>query len=259
SEQSPKRMSAILRRSRSKSRSRSSSINNSSVPDHFSATMPRMSMPPLQQPQPPLLSEPLPQPEHASARASTAPGSALAAAIAASSGHASSSHTNHAHANRAHASNGNTSCMVTVLYDFEGDGSSTLTIKAGDKVRVVEPESDGSGWTEVQIGDGRQQGMVPTAYLNMSEFKPAAAAAAAAAASNDVPSPQPAAEPAEPPASAAEYMVALYDFDERNPGELSCKQNQHVKVVSRDAGDGWLLCEVDGRQGVLPANYLSLL
>ncbi|KAJ2645400.1 Protein BZZ1 [Coemansia sp. RSA 1250] len=146
--------------------------------------------------------------------------------------------------------------MVTVLYDFEGDGSSTLTIKTGDKVHVVEPESDGSGWTEVQVGDGRQQGMVPTAYLNMSEFKPAAA-------SHDVPSTHAVspldAQPAAAAAAAAEYMVALYDFDERNPGELSCRQNQQVKVVSRDAGDGWLLCEIDGRQGVLPANYLGLL
>ncbi|KAJ1956429.1 Protein BZZ1, partial [Dipsacomyces acuminosporus] len=59
---------------------------------------------------------------------------------------------------------------VTVVYDYEGDGSTTLSVRAGDKVHVVEPDSNGSGWIRAVV-NGRE-GLVPTAYVNMDEYVP---------------------------------------------------------------------------------------
>ncbi|KAJ2446675.1 Protein BZZ1 [Coemansia sp. RSA 2440] len=139
------------------------------------------------------------------------------------------------------------SSVVTMLYDFDGDGSSTLTAKTGDKVRVIEPEIDASGWTEVQLVNSGLQGMVPTSYMDMSEYKPASHAPSTYSASTASPLSKP----------AVEYAMALYDFESRRPEELSCKQGDHVQIVSRDANDGWIMCKLDGREGLLPANYVE--
>ncbi|KAJ2829193.1 Protein BZZ1 [Coemansia erecta] len=258
---SPQPRSSILRRSQSRSRSRSSSISMAQQPvlparpGQAAATMPRMSMPPPQMPQmaptepmphmPPMsMTEPMPEssphvpvsPGYGAAstmgRASTAPGSALAAAIA--------------QHNKPTTTTGDGS-VCTMLYDFEGDGSSTLSARAGDKVRVIEPESDGSGWTEVMLLKNNEQGMVPTSYVDMSEYS----------AASHAPSTHSVSTASLAPKQTAEYAVALYDFESRRPEELSCKQGDRVQIVSRDASEGWLLCKLDGREGLLPANYVE--
>ncbi|KAJ1823687.1 Protein BZZ1 [Coemansia sp. RSA 2671] len=135
---------------------------------------------------------------------------------------------------------------VAVLYDFAGDGAVTLTVRASDRVRVVEPDTDASGWTAVELPNGLQ-GMVPTSYVDMSEYKP--------------PPPPPAsiqkrmlaiAEPKE------EYVVALYDFAARDPDELPFVAGDRIRVVTRDIGEGWLQGALaDGREGRLPVAYVQ--
>ncbi|KAJ2887864.1 Protein BZZ1, partial [Coemansia aciculifera] len=137
---------------------------------------------------------------------------------------------------------------VAVLYDFAGDGATTLTVRASDRVRVVEPDTDASGWTAVELPNGLQ-GMVPTSYVDMSEYK-------------GVSSPPPPSLTARrilpPPKVVVEYVVALYDFVARDEDELSADAGQRLKVVSRDIGDGWILCEAEesGSQGRLPLAYV---
>ncbi|KAJ2442951.1 Protein BZZ1, partial [Coemansia sp. RSA 2424] len=135
---------------------------------------------------------------------------------------------------------------VAVLYDFAGDGATTLTVRASDRVRVVEPDTDASGWTAVALPSGLQ-GMVPTSYVDMAEYKP------------------PQSPPLPPPAqrmllemAAVEHVVALYDFVARDPDELSVTAGERMRVVSRDIGDGWIQCEVPGgaREGRLPVAYV---
>ncbi|KAJ2318268.1 Protein BZZ1, partial [Coemansia sp. RSA 2702] len=253
--------SSVLRRSRSKSRSRSnSSVSMAPQPAlppraaPSNATMPRMSMPP---PQAMSMTDPTPEtlpPMPVSAgsagqmRASTAPGSALAAAMALNTNKPLPAASD--------------STMVSVLYDFEGDGENTLTVKTGDKVRVIEPESDGSGWTEVLLVASNRQGMVPTSYVDMSSYRPTASHAPSTHSVSSISlSPQAQAQPPAPAIAAAhsaDSVTALYDFDSRRPEELSCKEGQRIEVVSRDASEeGWLMCRIDGREGLLPANYLS--
>ncbi|KAJ2184939.1 Protein BZZ1 [Coemansia sp. RSA 520] len=228
---SPQPRSSILRRSRSRSRSSSISMApQPSLPPRASqqnATMPNM--PPMPE---------LPNANASMGRASTAPGSALAAAVAQITPSNNSALQSLVIGD---------SSVVTMLYDFDGDGSSTLTAKTGDKVRVIEPEIDASGWTEVQLVNSGLQGMVPTSYMDMSEYKPASHAPSTYSASTASPLSKP----------AVEYAMALYDFESRRPEELSCKQGDHVQIVSRDANDGWIMCKLDGREGLLPANYVE--
>ncbi|KAJ2618485.1 Protein BZZ1, partial [Coemansia sp. RSA 1694] len=133
---------------------------------------------------------------------------------------------------------------VAVLYDFAGDGATTLTVRASDRVRVVEPDTDASGWTAVALPSGLQ-GMVPTSYVDMAEYKPPQ-------------SPLPPAQRMLLEMAAVEYVVALYDFVARDPDELSVAAGERMRVVSRDIGDGWIQCEVPGgtREGRLPVAYV---
>ncbi|KAJ2744785.1 Protein BZZ1 [Coemansia sp. BCRC 34301] len=134
---------------------------------------------------------------------------------------------------------------VAVLYDFAGDGATTLTVRATDRVRIVEPDTDASGWTAVELPSGLQ-GMVPTSYVDMKEYKP-----------------PPIQQQQHTPllaiaAPRAEYVIALYDFAARDQDELSVTAGQRIQVVSRDVGDGWILCEEQGggKQGRLPVAYV---
>lgn len=51
---------------------------------------------------------------------------------------------------------------VEALYDYNADGDDELSIKAGDKIVLIQDDTDGSGWTEGEI-DG-QRGLFPTSY-----------------------------------------------------------------------------------------------
>ncbi|KAJ2790312.1 Protein BZZ1, partial [Coemansia helicoidea] len=136
---------------------------------------------------------------------------------------------------------------VAVLYDFDGDGAATLSVRAGDRVRVVAPDADGSGWTEVAAGgSGGRQGMVPTSYLAASQRRPPSLAPSSATRS-----------PAPSLAQQAGYVIAQYDFAGRDGDELTCAAGDRIRVVSRDAGDGWLVGALAGREGRLPASYVQ--
>lgn len=52
---------------------------------------------------------------------------------------------------------------VEALYDYVADEDNELSIRAGDKIVLVQADTDGSGWTEGEL-DG-QKGLFPTAYV----------------------------------------------------------------------------------------------
>ncbi|KAJ1781693.1 Protein BZZ1, partial [Coemansia sp. RSA 2399] len=123
--------------------------------------------------------------------------------------------------------------LVPVLYDFEGDGSRTLTVNAGDRVRVVEPDSEGSGWIEIAVPSNGQQGLVPTSYVDMATYrKPSLPSLPPRQRQpNAMPASALPVLPTLPPgridshsnsnskpqgSDAAEYVVALYDFTARD-------------------------------------------
>ena len=52
--------------------------------------------------------------------------------------------------------------------------------------------------------------------------------------------------------------IAAYDFEAENPGELSFREQQIIKLISR-LDENWLEGEVDGKVGIFPSNYVEVL
>lgn len=52
---------------------------------------------------------------------------------------------------------------VEALYDYQADGDDELTITAGDKIALIQADTDGSGWTEGELNG--VTGMFPTSYV----------------------------------------------------------------------------------------------
>ena len=50
-------------------------------------------------------------------------------------------------------------------------------------------------------------------------------------------------------------VKALYDFVARTENEISFKKGDIVKVLDQD--EGWWLGELDGKEGLFPANYVE--
>ncbi|KAI7826019.1 hypothetical protein BC939DRAFT_486669 [Gamsiella multidivaricata] len=64
--------------------------------------------------------------------------------------------------------------------------------------------------------------------------------------------------PPVPKKIGARTVVALYDYDAQQEGDLSFKKDDRIELVERTAGsDGWWTGRLDGRQGVFPGNYVQ--
>ncbi|EIN13473.1 BAR-domain-containing protein [Punctularia strigosozonata HHB-11173 SS5] len=82
-----------------------------------------------------------------------------------------------------------------------------------------------------------------------------AAAAAAAAAAKRAPPPPP---PLKPKPQAAQYVVALYDFEAQADGDLSFKTGDRIEIVEKTASaEDWWTGRLNGQQGVFPGNYVQ--
>ncbi|XP_063059475.1 proto-oncogene vav-like isoform X2 [Engraulis encrasicolus] len=70
----------------------------------------------------------------------------------------------------------------------------------------------------------------------------------------------PAAQPPRPARSSARYFGTAkvrYDFSARDRSELSLREGDTVKIISKKAHNGWWKGEVYGRVGLFPANYVE--
>lgn len=84
-----------------------------------------------------------------------------------------------------------------------------------------------------------------------------AAAAASAAASKKAPPPPP---PLKPKPKAADYVVALYDFDAQADGDLDFKAGDRIEIVEKsDSTEDWWTGRLNGKQGVFPGEFFILV
>ncbi|KIY45270.1 BAR-domain-containing protein [Fistulina hepatica ATCC 64428] len=60
------------------------------------------------------------------------------------------------------------------------------------------------------------------------------------------------------PKSAAQYVVALYDFDAQADGDLSFRAGDRIEIVQKSANaEDWWTGKLNGQQGVFPGNYVQ--
>eukprot|EP00058_Branchiostoma_floridae_P026034 XP_002611524.1 hypothetical protein BRAFLDRAFT_63839 [Branchiostoma floridae] len=126
--------------------------------------------------------------------------------------------------------------VVNVLYDFEGESSDELSVKAGRKLKVLSLVS--ADWLLGEV-DGRQ-GRFPASFVD------------------HIPSNVPAA-PAEPSGNGTQgssYYIAKYDFVGQSEGELSFKAGDRMSLISELDAD-WLTVMIDSNEGVVPRSYVE--
>jgi len=59
-------------------------------------------------------------------------------------------------------------------------------------------------------------------------------------------------------AGATSSATALYDHDAKEPGELSFKKGQTIKITEKDKSGWWTGSTSDGQSGIFPANYVKI-
>jgi amphiphysin len=61
-----------------------------------------------------------------------------------------------------------------------------------------------------------------------------------------------------PKPKAAQYVVALYDFDAQADGDLSFKTGDRIEIVEKTASsEDWWTGKLNGTQGVFPGGFLG--
>lgn len=103
----------------------------------------------------------------------------------------------------------------------------------------------------------------PNIQLQVSPSVISAVAAGAAGAAIQASKPALAKKPPPPPVPkrlGVKMVVALYDYDAQQDGDLSFKKDDRIEIVERtDSTQDWWTGKVNGRQGVFPGNYVKEL
>ncbi|KAB5535073.1 hypothetical protein GE09DRAFT_972532 [Coniochaeta sp. 2T2.1] len=155
-----------------------------------------------------------------------------------------------------------------MLYNFESGGEGELSVPEGRELIVLEPDN-GSGWIKVRAG--YKEGLVPTAYLEMSPQPFAAqntghSARPASTYSNSgssIGTSAPSAKkkgPAVAPRRGAKklkYAEALYDYTAQSEAEHSMAEGERFVLIKEDPGDGWAEVEKGGVTKSVPASYIQ--
>ena len=54
------------------------------------------------------------------------------------------------------------------------------------------------------------------------------------------------------------YLLALYDYTASDGDELSFSEGDKLTLVSKsDCPDGWMKCTLNGKEGMIPENYVK--
>ncbi|KAJ8611018.1 hypothetical protein CTAYLR_007062 [Chrysophaeum taylorii] len=135
---------------------------------------------------------------------------------------------------------------VVAVYDCAADLDGELSFSKGDIIRVLD-DSD-PGWWKGQLAD--EVGLFPANYV-ISEQVPRKSARLRSAT-----------ESIKPNMDSSDHqetdVVALYDCDSEQDGELSFQKGDRLRVLASSDEDGWLLAKLqDGTTGMVPANYIA--
>ncbi|KAF9903175.1 hypothetical protein BX616_001697, partial [Lobosporangium transversale] len=123
--------------------------------------------------------------------------------------------------------------------------------------------------TAANTSPGSSSRSGPNIHLHVSPFSTGIAGAVAATAANAALNAGKSAvaaakKPPPPPVpkrlGAPKMVVALYDYDAQQDGDLSFKKDDRIEIVERTASaQDWWTGKLNGRQGVFPGNYVQEL
>jgi len=137
-----------------------------------------------------------------------------------------------------------------VLYKYDATSAEELSVKSGDVINILEPD-DGSGWIVAKIG--RDEGLVPAAYVEVQSAEPASAAK-----KGPPVAPRRSGKKPEEPKKKKTFR-AIYDYDANSELEISIREGDLLALVGEDKGDGWTEVEMKGNVGSVPSNYIEPL
>ena len=127
---------------------------------------------------------------------------------------------------------------VFAKFPFQPHHDDELALKKGDKIKVLEKQED--GWWKGRVG--AKEGWFPSNYIQQEEenSKPAKVA---------VKKP------------VIHKVKTLYNFDPKNPEELSFKKDEFLDVIEKPDYDPewWVACKQDGSSGLVPRNYIVIV
>ncbi|CUM51288.1 uncharacterized protein AC631_02210 [Debaryomyces fabryi] len=136
------------------------------------------------------------------------------------------------------------------LYQYDATGDDEASIGPGEQFDVVD-EDDGSGWTMIRTNQGHE-GLVPTAYIEVSMGTPAAASINSGSKKKG-PSVAP-----KRGAKRVQYVEALYDYQADGDDELTITAGDRIALVQADTdGSGWTEGELNGVTGMFPTSYVK--
>lgn len=131
---------------------------------------------------------------------------------------------------------------------------------------TMDTTADGSGWTKVRAG--YKEGLVPTAYFEITASQPAPAArpssvmstSTSSSITNSIAGVVKKQGPAVAPKRGAKklkYVEALYDYTAQSDAEHSMSEGERFVLIKEDPGDGWAEVEKGGVTKSVPANYVQ--
>jgi hypothetical protein len=168
---------------------------------------------------------------------------------------------------------------VIALYDFKAQDAGDLSFRAGDRIQVISRTEPSTDWWTGRLND--RTGIFPSNYVTEE------ASSSTSAMTIHAPTPPPAYTEIAPPnhltiASSSSsttntstlsktnvspqtqdnpstfYVVALFDFQAQQPGDLSFRAGDRIQVISHTENQNdWWLGRVHGKEGIFPANYVD--
>ena len=149
---------------------------------------------------------------------------------------------------------------VKVLYAYQGQNESELTISENEILTIVEGTGD---WWLVRNNSG-QQGYVPSNYVEkITGFPPTSSSGFSGdnnMYSNNNSGISPSVNPTpstQSNSSNFEKCVANHDYKASRDDELSLRKGQIVDVLEKSA-DGWWMGRSEGKDGWFPSNFVEV-
>ena len=114
--------------------------------------------------------------------------------------------------------------VAVALYSYTAQNDEELNVAEGDELEIV--ESDKEGWTRVKNAAYGVSGIVPTNYLKITTSSPVKQISHL----GDIPPTL---------SSGPQYVVAVYDYDASDEGEISYKAGDQIEVIEADKAEEW--------------------